>query len=557
VHPQQSPNPQQPDRPGPRLTRRGFVTGSLVTAAALAAGRAPAYASAASATKSTARSGPVRIDTGLVSGVPAALPSVTVYKGIPFAASTAGDNRWRAPQAPEPWKDVRVADTFGDICPQGGSTTGLPPMSEDCLNLNVWTAASGSHERRPVLVWIYGGGFTGGYGAASSFDGSGLADKGLVVVTFNYRTGTFGFLSTPELSEESGHGASGNYGLLDQIAALRWVKRNIAVFGGDPDRVTVAGQSAGAGSVAFLLYSPLAKGLFHGAIAESGVRNPRDPEIACLPTSYRTLSYAESVGSEYAAGWKASSLADLRAVSVADLVAANSVSDPAITAPMYDFWGAPLWRPVVDGWVVPAGIDATLSSGGINDVPVLTGNNKDENGAASNLTETTAAYLASAAKQYGSLTEEFLTLYPAATDAEALAAFKASARDSARVSTWLWATEWLRHARNPVYTYYWTHALPGQSASHGSEIHYVFDNLYSADLAWTDEDRSIADTVSSYVVNFAAQGNPNGKGLPAWAPTRTGTATTMQIGDGYGSFPSAAPDNVDFFRRYYRTRPAW
>ncbi|MFF7331809.1 carboxylesterase/lipase family protein [Streptomyces sp. NPDC090306] len=557
MHAEQPPHPQQPNRPAHPFTRRNFVTGSLVTAAALAAGRAPAFASTPSAKGNAVRSAPVRTDSGLVTGVAGALPSVTVYKGIPFAASTAGDNRWRSPRAPRPWTGVRAADTFGDICPQAGPASGLPPMSEDCLNLNVWTTGAGSGQRRPVLVWIYGGGFTGGYGAAPGFDGSGLAARGLVVVTFNYRTGTFGFLSTPELSRESGHGSSGNYGLLDQIAALRWVRRNIAAFGGDPDRVTVAGQSAGAGSVAFLLYSPLARGLFHAAVAESGVRNPRDPEIACLPTSYRTRSYAEDSGAEYAARWKASSLAQLRTVSTADLVAANSATDPAVTAPMYDFWGAPLWRPVVDGWVVPAGIDETLTRGRINDVPVLTGNNKDENGAAANTTETLDAYRASAARQYGSLAGEFLSRYPATTDAEAVAAFKASARDSARTSTWLWAAQWLRRARNPVYTYYWTHALPGQSASHGSEIHYVFDNLYTADLAWTDEDRSIADTLSSYVVNFAARGNPNGHGLPAWAPTRTDRATTMQLGDGYGPFPVAAPGNAGFFQRYYRTQPAW
>ncbi|MEU6148091.1 carboxylesterase family protein [Streptomyces sp. NPDC047081] len=563
-------------RVGRPVGRRAFVGGSVAAAAAVVLGGGTNALAASASRSARALTGPVRIETGLVSGVSAALPSVTVFKGIPFAASTAGKNRWRPPQPAESWTGVRTADTFGDICPQNAFTgyptssssssassstaaaAALPSMSEDCLNLNVWTAAASSHERRPVLLWIYGGGFTRGYGSNTQFDGAGLAAKGLVVVTFNYRTGVFGFLAHPDLSEESGHGASGNYGLLDQIAALRWIRRNITAFGGDPDRVTVAGQSAGAGSVAFLTYSPLAAGLFHRAIAQSGVRSPRDPDIAGLPTSYRTLEYAESNGVDYAKDHGATTLKELRALSVSGLLVGNDVTDPAVVTPMNSY-PPPLLRPVLDGWVVPRTIEEALDRGAHIDIPFLTGNNKDENGASPNPPTTLAKYEAIVKQQYGDMADEFLTLYPATTDAEANTSQTAAARDIGRTSTSLWATEWARRAKSPVYTYYWTHTPPGASgAGHGSEIPYVFGNLYAdADTAWTDQDRQVADTMSSYWANFAATGNPNGRGIPHWAASVPGEMTTMRVGDDWGRVKDADTANLDFFRRFYAAQQAW
>ena len=544
------------------MKRRAFLNRSLTVAAAatLTSGGGIAYASDEEAGEA-ALEGPVRIDTGLVSGMAAALTSVTVFKGIPYAASTAGENRWRPPRSATPWTGVRAADTFGDVCPQQMMGSTSVPMSEDCLNLNVWTAAARSDEMRPVLVWIYGGRFVGGYASDPSFDGAGLAEKGLVVVTLNYRTGVFGFLSTPELSAESGHDASGNYGLLDQIAALRWVRRNISAFGGDPNRVTIAGQSAGGASVMHLLYSPLARGLFHGAISESaGARDPGDPEIAALAASYRTLETAESQGTAYAQTLGVSSLAQLRALSADRLAAAQNGNDTTVSGPVNG--NPPLFRPVLDGWVKPWTYAQALAGGHQHDVPVMAGGNKDENGASPQPKVTLADYRSSAEKEYGALADEFLTLYPATSDTEAGQARNACAREGGRISAALWATKWAKTARSPVFTYYWDHAPPGatqatRGAYHGSEINYIFDNLYAGGLPWTDADRTIADTLSDYVVNFVTDGDPNGRGLAHWAAANRRSAATMELGDTFGSIALADAAKADFYRRFFAGQKSW
>lgn len=356
---------------------------------------------------------------------------------------------------------MRIADTFGDICPQQTMSSAAVTMSEDCLNLNVWTGAASSREKRPVLVWIYGGRFTGGYASDPGFDSAGLDGKGLVVVTLNYRTGAFGFLASPELSAESGHQASRNYGLLDQISALRWVRRNIAAFGGDPNRVTIAGQSAGGASVMHLIYSPLAKGLFQGAISESGGAR--------------------------ATGLGATSLDALRAVASDKLMVGQNANDTTVSGPVNG--NPPELRPVLDGWVKPWTYEQALAGGHLNDVPVLAGGNKDENGASPSPTVKLADYLAAAQKEYGTLADEFLTLYPAARG-----------RPSGR--------GWPRARCSRT-----TGGANSRGAYHGSEINDVFDNLYATNLPWTDADRAVADTLSDYVVNFATHGDP-------WRPQR-------------------------------------
>lgn len=522
---------------------------------------------------------PVQVESGLVSGIAGRDPAITVFKGVPYAAPPIGDLRWRAPARPAAWDGVRAANRFGAACPQPTPEMSAgAAMSEDCLTLNIW-APPATAEKRPVYVWIYGGGFIGGTGSAPEFDGEGLARKGVIVVTFNYRVGVMGFLATPELSRESGHGASGNYGIQDDIAALQWVQRNIAAFGGDPAKVTIGGQSAGAGSVGFLSTSPLAKGLFRAAIAESHARYPRDTELRYLSVSWRPLKSAEAAGVHYADAHGGHTLAQLRAMPWQDLVkGSNTIDDSVETG---STGKPPLFRPVVDGWVIPHNYNDAFAAGTQNDVLYVAGNNRDETGAVPETafaglrantarpragmpptSVTLAAYVANARRKFGPLTANFLRLYPATTGQEAALQNNASARDNSRISTYLWGTLWAKRAKQPIYTYFWTHAPPGAShdtrgAYHGSEINYAFGNLYGTDRPWTDEDRRIAQTMSSYWANIIATGDPNGTGLPEWPAYDPRKPQVMELGDHFAPIPIASPDKVAFWKRFFATQEAW
>jgi len=545
---------------------------------AVAVGVAAASVVLATSAAVAAPTEPVRTQAGLVSGAPGRDPSITVYKGIPFAAPPVGDLRWRPPQPPIPWQGVRQGDHFGSICPQSGETDSA---SEDCLFLNIWSQAAPAAGKRPVFVWIYGGGFSGGAGSSPQFDGEGLARKGLVVVTFNYRLGALGFLATPELSKESGHNASGNYGVLDEIAVLQWVHANIAAFGGDPGRVTIAGQSAGAGSVGFLGDSPLAKGLFHRAIAQSHARYPRDPELRYLSTSWRPLKSAENAGVRFAQAHGAHSLKELRALPWQQLIVGGNVHDDDVDTGSSA--KPPLFRPVVDGWVIPLSYSQTYARGSQNDVPFIAGNNLDESGAVpetafaalrneadSNKPRagsphpnvTLSDFLSAAKRKFGPLCDEFLKLYPATNDQEAALANNAAVRDNSRVSTFLWATQWKKFGKSPVFLYFWTHRPPGpdhdtRGAYHGSEITYVLDNPYATDRPWTAEDSRIADSMASFWANFAATGNPNGAGLPAWAAFDADSPVVMELGDRFGPLPIADSARFEFWKKYFLTQVAW
>jgi para-nitrobenzyl esterase len=453
---------------------------------------------------SAAINDPVRLDTGLISGVSGINPEVRVFKGIPFAASPVGNLRWHAPQAPAHWEGVRKSDEFGAICLQAAAGRGSAPpkMSEDCLYLNVWTAGRSAGEKKPVLVWLHPGGFTSGSGSQPGFDGENLAKKGLVVVTINYRLGIFGFFAHPELTQESDRHASGNYGLMDQIAALRWVQKNIAAFGGDPKRVTIDGDSAGAMSVGDLVVSPQAKGLFQRAIAESG------GAIGLSVNPMRKLTDVEQAGLRVAEALGAKSLAELRSKSAEDVMKSARGGGNVI----------------IDGWLLPEDPGAIFAEGKQNDVPTLVGSNKDE-GTFFLQKGPTDRFLENSRRRFADLADTFLKLYPAGSDDEAFASQLAAFRDELGFVMRNWAQLQTKTGKSKAYLYYFTHEPPspansprggrGSGATHGAEAQYVFENL-GPGRPWADLDHQLADAISSYWVNFATTGDPNGKGLPKW-----------------------------------------
>jgi para-nitrobenzyl esterase len=497
---------------------------------------------------------PVKVEGGLVSGVPATDAAIMAFRGIPFAAPPVADLRWRAPKPVVAWQGVRAADKFSASCIQNVVRERKPwtyefmthgAISEDCLYLNVWTAAKSPAEKRPVYVYLYGGGFSEGSAAVPVYDGEGLAKKGLVVVTINYRVGVLGFLAHPELTKESDHQASGNYGLLDQIAALRWVRGNIAHFGGDENRVTVAGQSAGGVSVHDLTASPLAKGLFQRAIVESGGSSIDRSALGAA----RTLAQAEDDGRKFAESKGAGSINSINSInSIKDLRAMSwqkvTESSPGLR-----------YAPIVDGYSLPGPVRMQ------NDVVMLTGANVGELGGLGPppAPMTAEKFRSQARQRYGAAADEFLKLYPADTDEAARMSQSRSVRDQALVSMYLWARERSKTARTRVYEYLWDHALPGPDAErygafHTSEVPYVMNTLNMSDRPFTDADRKIAGMMSSYWTNFAATGDPNGKGLAAW-PAVGERPEVMEVGDKTELIPVAGSEaKFKFFEAFFTNR---
>jgi len=453
---------------------------------------------------------PVMTEYGPVQGV--AEPGLTVYKGIPFAAPPVGDLRWRAPQPAANWEGVRQAIDFGPDPFQGD---GKGNVSEDCLYLNIWTPAHSPSEKVPVLVWIYGGGFSFGSTSTPVHDGEHLARKGVVLITLNYRVGPLGFLAHPELSAESAHRVSGNYGLLDQIAALRWVKRNIAAFGGDPDKVTIFGESAGGISVSMLCASPEARGLFRGAISQSGGSFGPSRSTTYPGENMKLLAEAEQAGVAFATRAGAASIAELRKIAPGKL-------PPG--------WGSGTAWPIVDGWVIPDDQHKLYEAGKYNDVAILVGYNSDE-GLSFPPGKNPAGYAANTHKRYGMFADRLLEAYPASSDSVAKTARDLS-RDSAfGWQTWSWANLQVRTGKSKVYYYYFdqhsTHPATSPEAdhgmAHGMDVPYVFQTLDPQDARLTPGDRAISETVSTYWANFAKMGDPNGPGVPEW-PRYTGPA---------------------------------
>ncbi|KAK7744723.1 hypothetical protein SLS62_010080 [Diatrype stigma] len=511
---------------------------------------------------------------GAVQGVPALnatccsyLPgyeSVTVWKGIPFATTTGGQNRWKAPQSRAAWNGTLLADTFGSACPSGTTPPGGADTvtDEDCLNLNIWSSASSTEEKRPVMVWSYP---AGANGAWSMFDGAAMALQDVVVITYNYRTGPFGWLALDELYEESGNLTTGNYGILDQVGVLKWVKENIASFGGDPKRVTTVGQSAGSAAVYHAVNSPLAKGLIVGAIAESGIRDPRDPAARDLAEGYNNMSTSLELGAKLKDALNVTTLAELREVSAADINAASGFS------------GFQQWRGTLDGYAFPNTYTEQLKKGPANDVPLMTGNTKDESGATYGLNITVDKWEETLNDTYGSLASKFAAAYPASNSTQASMQSNLLARDISLLGTWNFGNMWAESAKSPFYQYYWDHAPPGQDkgAYHMSEITYIFNNLYGTDLPWSALDYEIAATLNAYWANFIKTGNPNKGGslrngngtLAYWAPSSSASATTFHLAPaapanpnglpvGYEQVPVATDEHIALLQEYFATQPA-
>ncbi|MGH7024382.1 MAG: carboxylesterase/lipase family protein [Caulobacteraceae bacterium] len=469
----------------------------------------------------------VRTQAGVVRGVTA--DGVTVFKAIPFAAPPVGALRWRAPAPPVGWKGVRAETKFAPLCPQpAGSNAmlGLPywPQSEDCLYLNVWAPAGAPVGARgaAVMVWIHGGSFTSGGTAIPAYDGAALARKGVVVVSVAYRLGALGFLTTRELTAENGGHGSGDYGLEDQIAALKWVKRNIGRFGGDPARVTVFGESAGAMSVSLLTASPMARGLFARAIAESGAEMaPLDRGEHAGGAMTPTQGVGEARGAAFMKALGASTLAEARAAPVAAVLKVKG-----------DF------GPVADGRAVVGDPWALYERGRYNATPILIGTNADE-GALFIPSAKPAEYEAKVRAAYGPWADKILAAYPAPDAAVALRSARDLFRDAVFAwPTWAWARLAAKDGRAPVYLYRFEHAPPwpalplfsGWGAVHGSEIGYVFGTLGAGSfIQWRAEDRALSATMSDYWVNFAKTGNPNGPGLPRWPAFTDAAPVEMRL----------------------------
>ena len=467
---------------------------------------------------------PVKTSEGKISGVTLG-SGVRAFKGIPFAAPPLGDLRWKEPQPPARWEGVRKADTFGNVCVQPSQSKRVPnnvavdlpdspKPSEDCLYLNVWTSANRANVKLPVMFWIYGGAYTEGAGSSPHNDGEALARKGVVLVTFNYRLGPFGFFSHPELTKESGRNASGNQALMDTIAALRWVQSNIGAFGGDANNVTIFGQSAGAAMVGGLVGSPVAKGLFHGAIAESGqwMGLGMAPMIPLARAEHPQRFRGGPPGAQQAKTEEPPTdfppLAELRGRST------EEISKTLRGSGM-----------IIDGWIIPEDLSITYAHGKQNPVDVIVGSNKDE-------------HLAMGGN----------------------VAFR---------DTLMWSMRLFAERQTAVgkhaYWYLFTHEPPVEpgvrnlKATHAAEIPYVFETLSAPrsipDLssprlaAASEKDRALAETISSYWVNFAKTGDPNGKDLPAWASFKNGDGPHIlgEIND------SPGPDVLNPYDEKYKT----
>ncbi|KAF2162126.1 hypothetical protein M409DRAFT_37448 [Zasmidium cellare ATCC 36951] len=498
--------------------------------------------------------------------------NVTAFLGVPYGADTAYQERWKPAQPPVPWNTTLKASEFGPVCPTSDSGfSASSSVSEDCLTINIWTNAGTKDARLPVMLWNQGSGETSD---STWWYGGGMALKDVILITFNRRDDAFGYLAHPDLNQEgferTGYYTSGNYGVLDQLAVLKWITTNIANFGGDPNRVTIAGQSFGSSQVYHAVNSKLFSGYFHGGISESGIRYPKDTLLADLATSYVTMEDALLNGQKYTFYHNVTSIAELRKLSLDELLigSGDRVGNSSIwwvtaLSAMYPL----IFKPVLDDYVLPKTYMQQLIDGPANDVPVITGNTLDESGAATSTNYTLAQFKYYNQLKYGSLYGNFTKFYPT-NDNDTLAndQWNQAAIDTSLVGSWLFARDWYKSATSPFYTYFWTHEPPGQSqgAFHQSEIMYALNALYAnADqYPFSEVDYEIAAKMSGYWSNFAKTLDPNNDGLdkgstaretlPYWAPVdRNGTQVVFELGNAFGNVPLAKPGHAAFIEEYF------
>ncbi|MFY9153578.1 MAG: carboxylesterase family protein [Prolixibacteraceae bacterium] len=485
---------------------------------------------------------PVKVEEGIVQGT--IENGLAVYKGIPFATPPVGELRWKAPQPAEKWEGVKQTTQFAPVPMQGGN----PPSgkSEDCLYLNIWAPAKSADENLPVLVWIYGGGFSFGSTAEPVSDGAKLAKKGVVLVSIAYRVNQFGFLAHPELSAESPNHVSGNYGILDQIAGLEWIHKNIAAFGGDPKKVTIFGESAGGISVSMLCASPLTKGLISGAISQSGGSFGPTRPTTYPGENMKTLEQAEAEGVAFAQKAGVSNISELRAI-------------PADQLPTG--FGMPGGWPIVDGYVIPDDQHKLYKAGKYNDVPVLIGYNSDE-GASFSREKTPEEYFAGVKARYGKFADDLIKAYPAGEKT-----VPKTARDLARDAafgwqTWSWAKLQSQTGKSKVFYYYFDQHPDypedsprfGYGSPHGQDVGYVFMNLDPSNPQTTKSDLEISEAMGTYWTNFARYGDPNGQGVPHWPAFSDANPQVMYFGQKPYIGPVPRAESLKVLDSYFEWR---
>ncbi|MGO4879297.1 MAG: carboxylesterase/lipase family protein [Bryobacteraceae bacterium] len=487
----------------------------------------------------------VKIDSGSLEGALNADGSVRIFRSVPFAAPPVGNLRWQAPQPVAQWTGVRNAQEFGAHCVQGKVFGDIEPrgkeMSEDCLSLTVWAPAKPSSRPLPVYLWFYGGGFAAGAEDEPRYDAESFARRGIVAVNANYRLGVFGFMAHPELTKESEHHASGNYGLLDQVAALEWVRHNIAAFGGDPHKITIGGESAGSLSVSALMASPLSRDLFQQAVGESGAFFGKVGGHGMA-----SLAESEKKGEAFATSMGAKSLAELRAKS----------SDEVLAAAMKMERGFGFW-PIVDGYFLPSDVESIFAEGKQSKVPLLAGWNADEVRMQVTMHKPTAkTFTEQLQTQFKDKADEALKVYPAATDEQAVQSAGDLASDNFIVfGTWKWIDTQTKTGK-PVYRFEFDRTVPIPAAMksmgvkslgspHASELEYVFDTLASKKADWQPDDQKVATTMNEYWANFIKTGNPSGPGLAKW-PNFTKTHEVMHLDTVSKALPEQHRDRYVF-----------